>query len=90
MSSGRDPIVVGKPHQPMIDTIFVRFAFDKSRTLMVGDRLDTDIAFGQRGGIDTLLVLTGISTLEHVHASDAAAVPTYVVNGLCDLNTALS
>lgn len=90
VSSGRDPIVVGKPHQPMIDTIFARFAFDKSRTLMVGDRLDTDIAFGQRGGIDTLLVLTGISTLEHVHASDAAAVPTYVVNGLCDLNTALS
>ena len=73
----------------MIDTIFTRFDFDKSRTIMVGDRLNTDIAFGQSGGIDTLLVLTGVSSLEHVHADDAAAVPTYVVSGLCDMDRAI-
>ena len=88
-SSGRDPVVVGKPNQPMIDTIFARFDFDKSRTIMVGDRLNTDIAFGQAGDIDTLLVLTGVSSLEHVHADDAAAVPTYVVSGLCDMDRAI-
>ena len=88
-ASGREPVVVGKPNQPMIDTIFTRFDFDKSRTIMVGDRLNTDIAFGQSGGIDTLLVLTGVSSLEHVHADDAAAVPTYVVSGLCDMDRAI-
>lgn len=88
-ASGRKPVIVGKPNQPMIDTIFARFDFEKSRTLMVGDRLNTDIAFGQAGGIDTLLVLTGVSTVEHVHADDAPAVPTYIVNGLNDMDQAL-
>ncbi len=37
---------------------------DKSRTLMVGDRLDTDIALGLNGGVKTLLVFTGITDEE--------------------------
>jgi 4-nitrophenyl phosphatase len=32
---------------------------DKSRTVMIGDRIDTDIEFGNVGGVETLLVLTG-------------------------------
>ena len=38
-----------------------RNSLDKSRTLMIGDRLDTDILFGTNGGISTMLVLTGAS-----------------------------
>ncbi|WFD20687.1 4-nitrophenylphosphatase [Malassezia caprae] len=86
-SSRRDPIVVGKPNQPMIDTIFASSDFEKARTIMVGDRLNTDILFGQRGGIDTMLVLTGVTQLEDVAAPDAPAVPTYVLAGLGSLDS---
>lgn len=85
-STKRKPTIIGKPNQPMIDTIFASRSFDKSRTIMVGDRLNTDIAFGLHGGIDTMLVLTGISTEADVHENDAPAVPTYVIQGLGELD----
>ncbi|WFD06827.1 4-nitrophenylphosphatase [Malassezia vespertilionis] len=86
-ASKREPVVVGKPHQPMIDTIFASHRdFDRARTIMVGDRLDTDIKFGANGGLDTLLVLTGVTTMSAVTAQDAPAVPTYVVQSLGDMD----
>ncbi|ORY50767.1 2-phosphoglycolate phosphatase [Rhizoclosmatium globosum] len=58
---GRKPLVMGKPEQRMLDVIVDKYHLDRSRTCMVGDRLDTDILFGQNGGMKTLLVLTGVT-----------------------------
>ena len=51
--------MVGKPSQFVLDAIADTQHVDKSRICMVGDRLDTDIMFGQQGGLSTMLVLSG-------------------------------
>lgn len=58
-ASGRRPTVLGKPHDPTYDCIARLHHLDAARTCMVGDRLDTDIAFGRRHGLQTLLVYSG-------------------------------
>ncbi|EMG45664.1 PHO13 4-nitrophenylphosphatase [Candida maltosa Xu316] len=81
-ASGRQPdAICGKPNQSMMDSIKAAFpglAANPSRGLMVGDRLNTDMKFGKDGGLDTLLVLTGIEK-----KSDGST--TYVTNKLGDL-----
>ncbi|KAK0426701.1 hypothetical protein QR680_009855 [Steinernema hermaphroditum] len=64
MAAGRDPVVMGKPHRPIFDFICARFGIDPKRSLMVGDRCDTDILFGNNHGMDTMLVYTGIHNSE--------------------------
>uniref|UniRef100_A0A183C5E0 HAD-like protein n=1 Tax=Globodera pallida TaxID=36090 RepID=A0A183C5E0_GLOPA len=58
-ASGRDPHVVGKPNTPAFDYICRRWTIDPRRTLMVGDRLNTDVKFGNDHGLRTMLVLSG-------------------------------
>lgn len=61
-ATGRWPdAVAGKPEPPLLRTAIARVG--ASAALMVGDRLDTDIAAGPRAGAATLLVLTGVTTL---------------------------
>ncbi|KFR13270.1 SH3 domain-binding protein 1, partial [Opisthocomus hoazin] len=91
-ASGRKALVVGKPNTYMFDCIVERFGVDPSRTLMVGDRLETDILFGKNCGLSTILTLTGVSRLEEAQAymaSDSAAardlVPNYYVDSIADL-----
>jgi ribonucleotide monophosphatase NagD (HAD superfamily) len=58
-SCKREPIVVGKPSDFMLDNIATTFKLKKEEICMVGDRLDTDIMFGKNGGLTTALVLSG-------------------------------
>ena len=68
----------------MLDAIKDVYHLDESKTLFIGDRLDTDIAFANNGNIDSLLVLTGISTVADCSKEDI--YPTYVMNSLGDLD----
>lgn len=83
---GREALALGKPSQAMMDAIEGRFQFDRSRTCMVGDRLNTDIQFGIEGKLGgTLAVLTGVSKKEEFLAEDAKVVPSAYVDKLGDL-----
>ncbi len=83
MTTGVRAEVVGKPGAPLL-----RAALDRAGggvPLLVGDRLDTDIAGALALGWDAALVLSGVSTREDAAAS--AAPPTYVIEDLRGLLT---
>ncbi|KAH9929101.1 2-phosphoglycolate phosphatase [Epithele typhae] len=83
---GADPLAIGKPKQVMLDCIRAKHDFDPKRTIMVGDRLNTDIEFGKAGGLATLLVLTGITKESEITGPNASStVPDYVTSSLGDL-----
>ncbi|KAM6161701.1 chronophin [Erethizon dorsatum] len=88
-ASGRQALVVGKPSPYMFECITEHFSVDPARMLMVGDRLETDILFGHRCGMTTVLTLTGVSRLEEAQAYLAAGkhdlVPHYYVDSIADL-----
>jgi len=56
------PVVAGKPSPFMMDFALEQLGTKKEETLVVGDRLETDIASGQSGGFPTALVLSGVTT----------------------------
>jgi HAD superfamily hydrolase (TIGR01450 family) len=77
--------VVGKPEPALFTTAATRVG--ARRPLVVGDRLDTDIEGANRAGMDSLLVLTGVSGVADLLAAPASARPTYValdLDGLFD------
>lgn len=83
-ASKRVATICGKPNSAMMDAIVVKYGLDRERTCMVGDRLDTDIKFGIQGNLGgTLLVLTGISSLQDCESEDI--FPNYVIDKLGDL-----
>ncbi|CAJ0577049.1 unnamed protein product, partial [Mesorhabditis spiculigera] len=65
-ASSREPITVGKPYSPAFDYICRRWSIEKSRTMMIGDRTNTDVLFGRRHGLRTCLVLSGCHQLTDV------------------------
>ncbi len=83
-SAGRRPAVCGKPNLNLLSAITAEHPDLKpERTVMVGDRLNTDIKFGHDGGMGSLLVLTGIEKESEVVKQDAA--PLYYASKLGDL-----
>lgn len=80
---GRQPVVIGKPEKTMLDVIVAKYKLDRTRTCMIGDRLDTDILFGQSGGLKTLLVMTGVTNHKNRIESDIKS--DYYLEKISDL-----
>ena len=89
--TGRDPTVVGKPAPLMIDYIAQKYGIsDRSRICMVGDRLDTDIAFGRNNGLKTCLTLSGVTSEDELmdrvprKKGTEGIQPEFYVDTICD------
>jgi 4-nitrophenyl phosphatase len=75
------PTIIGKPQRAMFDVAVQRLGTKASETLMLGDRLNTDIEGGHSAGLKTALVLTGVSSRHDV----ADIQPDYVFDDLLAL-----
>lgn len=84
IASGREPdAVAGKPYPPLLDA--ARRRSRGARPLVVGDRLDTDIAGAVAADLPSLLVLTGVSQPADLIAAPADQRPTYLGKDLAAL-----
>lgn len=82
-ATGKRPVYIGKPQPTMIETVMKKFGVPKEQTVVLGDRLYTDIASGVNAGVDTVCVLSGECTREDLSASDIK--PTYVLPCVSDI-----
>lgn len=85
IATGVEPQVAGKPLPPMHRETVLRTG--AKRPLVVGDRLDTDIEGAFNGGVDSLLVLTGVTDAAGLLAAPPPHRPTYVDRDLRGLLT---
>jgi NagD protein len=83
MVTGQNAYFIGKPN-PLIMRIAVKkLGVEPEETIIIGDRMDTDIIAGIESGIDTALVLSGITNRQAMKSF--AYRPRFVLNGINDL-----
>jgi len=82
-ATDREPLLMGKPNPAMFEAALALLGTPPARTLMIGDRLDTDIFGAARVGLRTALVLTGVST--RAQAESGAITPDAIYAGLPEL-----
>ncbi|QUH04335.1 HAD-IIA family hydrolase [Saccharopolyspora erythraea] len=83
-ATGQSPTVAGKPERPLLDNAVA--SAGGTRALMVGDRLDTDIAGAVRAGMTSLMVLTGVHTPADLLAAGPDKRPDHVAADLSALH----
>lgn len=82
-ASGMSPFFVGKPNPLMMRTALNFLGTHSEDAVMVGDRMDTDIIAGVQSGLETILVLSGVTTREGVKRFPYQ--PTRIVNSVAEI-----
>jgi NagD protein len=85
MATGRKAYFIGKPNPLMMRNALKKINATREESIVIGDRMDTDIVAGIESDIDTVLVLTGITTQETIDTYPYR--PRYILNGIADLVT---
>jgi NagD protein len=82
-ASGVDPYFVGKPNPLMMRSALNAIDAHSEQTAMVGDRMDTDIVSGIEAGLETYLVLTGVT--DRREAESYPYLPNHIIDSVSDL-----
>lgn len=85
MVTGKQAYFCGKPNALMMRTGLRLLGCHSDEAVIVGDRMDTDIIAGTESGVDTVLVLSGVSDMETVKTF--AYQPRLILNGVGDIVT---
>ena len=88
LATGHEPYFVGKPNPLMMRQALKRLECRREETFIVGDRMDTDIVAGIEAEIDTILLLSGVTSREEL--SGYAYQPHFVLDGIGDIPKAAS
>ena len=82
-ATGIQPFYVGKPNPLMIRTALNYLHAHSEETVMIGDRMDTDIVGAVSSGLDTILVLSGVTQAQDI--AKFPYQPTYVLDSIADM-----
>jgi NagD protein len=88
LATGHEPYFVGKPNPLMMRQALKRLECRREETFIVGDRMDTDVVAGIEAEIDTILLLSGVTSREEL--AGYAYQPTFVLDGVGDIPKAVS
>lgn len=79
-ATGKRPHFIGKPRPEMLTLSMEKFGYTAEESVMIGDRVYTDIASGYNAGVDTVFVLSGEGTMRDAEESDTP--PTYIMKNI--------
>ena len=82
-ATGRSPFFIGKPNPLMMRSALRYLGVHSENSIMIGDRMDTDIVAGVMSGLDTILVLSGVSKRDDVDRFPYR--PSRIVNSVADI-----
>jgi arabinose operon protein AraL len=77
--------IVGKPSPIILEVALAALGVPAAETVIVGDRIETDVAMGKRSGLATILVLSGVTRADDPRIASLA--PDHVVRSVADLLT---
>jgi NagD protein len=83
IATGKKAYYVGKPNPLMMRIALRKLGVKREDAIVIGDRMDTDVICGLESEIDTLLVLSGITTREEIDKFPYR--PQYVLSGVIDI-----
>jgi NagD protein len=83
LTTGKQAYFIGKPNPLMMRHALLKLGTTSCDTIIIGDRMDTDIIAGIESEIDQLLVLSGVTSLQTIE--DFPYRPTYVMQGVGDI-----